>query len=1191
MIINRSLDIHFYHYIIIPTINRCSLKKSIQSVVNQTIQPTKLIIVSDKKDRGEYAHDICNDFEGKIIVSEIMENHRIKGLSGALNTGIDHILRRCGTAKDIYISFLDDDDSWDEIYLEEIQKKIIKGADIIAGSLMRVDNSNLDGVLKSPPTKIEAEDFLIGNPGIQGSNLTIKLSLLLKAGLFDENLQNCNDRDLCIRICDLHPNYMAAPKAIAHHDAMPHRKRLSTKYSPEKITGLTKFYSKYRWRMTDEEFQKSADRAKALFGWKENNRKIEAVSTHNEELRIDKGKSINLCFGMIIDGSKPQLGMNLLSGIKALRQRPNLAHCCVVILENGPRGGFLRVVQKARELGITTYPIELAWQKKVAASLPIDIKQLEEGKTKTIAIGRTLLQRFVYEVVQLHNSYAWILDDDFRFISDDEIYLDKLLDTISYCQKNNYKVIIGGNSGAPPVPSLSTMRTQTLDIVHFFKGLEKRNLDEKIFTYYENPSIFRENNNEYHYDLTSKQTNILETPLCPSDKEQSVRDVLEQLLPKMKRIFSGEGVTRRIEYTKNKAKFGCKTVSRGGNTLIFDTDLLYNTPNISPECSGRSVRRSDKIWAINITNFKDAPSIFFPLPLEHDRSSLEILNDESKKFTESRKLIDDIIGYSFSRAYEEITQNKEGLFEHGFSDHHREEIKRRTHKYAKERLAAFRLSFWRCKGLCEIIEHILYEKPQWLLKIPCESLHNINLFLDNLKETTNFANLKHIEESIMIEVKVLDISNFLAQMQKIIQNKYRPDCKYYSKWLQKSRFDNACDLVGVRTQNTDCLGLSSEDVAIKNGKYAYKVFDVISINESARIKKNLLFISRLKDQKIFPKIISVEHYNNILACKYIYEPSKPYQGGHGRALLSLLRELKAAGLVYKDFKPSNMVVSDNGIRITNIGASIIDYNAKEEKFATQKAYLYWKSHSPPNPLPQLSKSVTPDSLPELENWRSLYAAVCGQYIDSKFQLDKTIEELVNIKTTNKLLDYGCGIPRNVHFKYDSNKLTAYDNDLSLKKMWSNNDLSANFITDKCTLLDKKNEHYFEIILCSLVLCAVDDEQVLDILNDILYLANVDAQILIAICDPRSICVKNTAIQERHISKENRYQDFFEYDKTIQSSNKKRREYHRPLEYIRLIMGDVGLQIINETSIKGFDVDRFCPVSEFLVLEAKPISTI
>lgn len=428
-------------------------------------------------------------------------------------------------------------------------------------------------------------------------------------------------------------------------------------------------------------------------------------------------------------------------------------------------------------------------------------------------------------------------------------------------------------------------------------------------------------------------------------------------------------------------------------------------------------------------------------------------------------------------------------------------------------------------------------------------------------------------------------------MQKINQKKSRPEGKYDSRRLQDTRFHNACELLGILKSSAILLGSGSEGVVIKNGKYVYKIFDNITKKEALRVEKTLLSIVKLNTQKIFPKIISIKHYHDILACKYLYESLSPYKGGYGREIYNLLIQLKAAGFVYTNFKPSNIMVSEHGIQIIDIGCSVIDYNAKDEELAIRKAYLCWQFHFHPNLSTILSKSVTSDALPELANGQFLYDAVYGHGKNSKNHLDKFIEEFVKGKSPERMLDYGCGKPRDIHLQYDSNRLLAYDNDLSLRQIWQNKGLQNCFISDKNELLDQKHQHDFDMIICSLVLCTGDDENFSDILSNILFLASENAKILIAICDPRAIYIKNTVIQERHISTEIHYDDVFEYDKTIQQTHKLRREYHRPLDLIRIKLGKVGLQIINETSVNGFDVESFCAVPEFLILEAKLIPKI
>ena len=73
---------------------------------------------------------------------------------------------------------------------------------MVASPFLRIEEDT-EPLRVNPPRSLRASDFLVGNPGIQGSNLVCGLSVLLEASLFDESLPNCTDRDPCI--CDARP--------------------------------------------------------------------------------------------------------------------------------------------------------------------------------------------------------------------------------------------------------------------------------------------------------------------------------------------------------------------------------------------------------------------------------------------------------------------------------------------------------------------------------------------------------------------------------------------------------------------------------------------------------------------------------------------------------------------------------------------------------------------------------------------------------------------------------------------------------------------------------------------------------------------------------------------------------------------------------------------------------------------------
>ena len=111
---------------------------------------------------------------------------------------------------------------------------------MVACDFYRITESTRE--INEAPNQLSVNDFLIGNPGIQGSNIFIRLSCFLEAGGFDENIKSCTDRDLCIRITDLGDiHYKRITTPLMNHFAESNRIRMSTPNTETKNFGLQIF--------------------------------------------------------------------------------------------------------------------------------------------------------------------------------------------------------------------------------------------------------------------------------------------------------------------------------------------------------------------------------------------------------------------------------------------------------------------------------------------------------------------------------------------------------------------------------------------------------------------------------------------------------------------------------------------------------------------------------------------------------------------------------------------------------------------------------------------------------------------------------------------------------------------------------------------------------------------------------------
>ena len=101
---------------IIPSLNRPSLKNSVQSLINQTEQNWKAIIVYDGVDGQSFEDNRITTLKVDKL-GRFSSHHGMAGL--VRNFGIE----RCDTE---WIGFLDDDDTLDSRYVETLQKKYLK---------------------------------------------------------------------------------------------------------------------------------------------------------------------------------------------------------------------------------------------------------------------------------------------------------------------------------------------------------------------------------------------------------------------------------------------------------------------------------------------------------------------------------------------------------------------------------------------------------------------------------------------------------------------------------------------------------------------------------------------------------------------------------------------------------------------------------------------------------------------------------------------------------------------------------------------------------------------------------------------------------------------------------------------------------------------------------------------------------
>jgi len=243
--------------------------KKIKEVINRL----RLEIVKDKYDKQIDFYKEKTLFEN-CFKTTLLKNVRTKGHSGtgAWNTTIFYLSKKYKNLKNMFIAILDDDDAYKQSYLFKCIDIIRKRGNHLAAIFPYIEWRKKEEIMMFRFTKedLTQRAFFIGNLGIQGSNMCIRGDILIDIGGFDEALYSATDRDLMIRFLDyldLHPE--ADIEIIPEHLVVHYVNRDDriTDNKTLKKLGLDVFYKKYKHRFSEEDFNKSLERARKLFGY------------------------------------------------------------------------------------------------------------------------------------------------------------------------------------------------------------------------------------------------------------------------------------------------------------------------------------------------------------------------------------------------------------------------------------------------------------------------------------------------------------------------------------------------------------------------------------------------------------------------------------------------------------------------------------------------------------------------------------------------------------------------------------------------------------------------------------------------------------------------------------------------------------------------------------------------------------
>jgi glycosyltransferase involved in cell wall biosynthesis len=218
--------------VIVPTYNRGQyIAQALESVFAQTFRDYEIIVIDDGS--TDNTQEILKNFEGRIR-SLYQEN---QGISKTRNRAIKE-----STGE--FIAFLDSDDFWEPIKLEEQVKILDSHPDVgIVYARMPIINENGE-TIGMKPAGVSGRNFreLLQVWGdLPTSTVMTRRVCFEKVGLFEPDLEPMEDIDMWIRIARYFELYEVENKVLAYYRR--HEEQV-TKNKSKVYTGLVRIYTK-----------------------------------------------------------------------------------------------------------------------------------------------------------------------------------------------------------------------------------------------------------------------------------------------------------------------------------------------------------------------------------------------------------------------------------------------------------------------------------------------------------------------------------------------------------------------------------------------------------------------------------------------------------------------------------------------------------------------------------------------------------------------------------------------------------------------------------------------------------------------------------------------------------------------------------------------------------------------------------
>lgn len=1212
---------------LLTTHNRSSLlaDRSLASVAKQTRLPD-LVIIADDSSSDNYRHNqnTVAAFQQRTAVAVQTihlgaerqfrpDKHDFGGHTRNRNSAVLTVLAQTpGSGFDpqrTWLAILDDDDEWLPTHLAQLEETITQSGnrvDFLPAAYYWCDaNDKKARYLPDLNERDFGRDFLVGNPGVNGSTLVVRLSVLLRAGMFEESLTASEDRDLCVRLSLLKDLICQQPPAPSVNYYAEDRDRVSQPRTPIRIEGVARFADKYRGWMSDAEYSAFTKRSKKLFGWRGQSPKpAKPISNAQTHTPPPTGKSeIALICGVIVQPTQDD--NQLFNDFIKLAKDPRLTSLDVVVVPESTKQfqSLQKQITRCRNAGLRIYCVSNSHANSVIRKLGISLPK--KNQSRPIAINRTILQ---YAMAAVGNTYqtpvGWVLDGDSRLLGlrirngKVEQFLPNYIGEILRLRAQGYDFALGEINGAPPLPRALNIRTQLVDLLHFMARLHRPNAQRHF------PSLTLINvphspiAPDYYHDCGEHPH--LEQPigLLPLPKTCSPTRFIRELPDLLTRLLAGDAVTRPL-----LSEVANTNSTRGGNTVFFNWAALNALPNGFIHGAFGNARRQDEVWRI-IGERTQGWQMGISQPGK--LAVTQMRGTDEPCAPDMQRLVADVVGHSISHAlkkcggtrgerFHDINQWRDFLLDN------EEELFSLVQSAAQNRLTMIRQSFFRIVGLAESMQSLL----------PSTSDHaarrNAIRMLGEFQKRFADEKVVALGKEVHAKLKRKSLRSALLNFAKLSQQPHADSS--WVEWLHAERVHNAhCLVKKITAKKTSSpkltlLGNGGEGTVFKNEHQVFKVLHRWESRPNAPFQELLAHLKgnwNPSQDTVYP-LLDFRNDGGDLMLTMPFEKTAPYPqknggGNLGLGWVKLLAGMKKRGMVFWNIAPKNLRVTPAGaIRFVDYGCDVYPFAERDFDLAIRKAWLCWKFAARKNLTTLLTASLTDDSLPELQGYLGLKSAVEKFAVRARTQ-DTAVAALLNTyQTSVRVLDYGCGRGKDsILLSEIEYEVEAYDPNLTAKTRRELKAKGVRVLTQ--TQLDANTTDPFDAILLRHVLCEVHAlTDLRECLNNVHALCKPNGAVWVTACDmnrpvkqktysvnflPRSVEADANANKRKH-------KHTFSYRKQIRMTGSIREHVHYPTEMLLEEFERAGFSVSAERKFREIDLQTMQPCGGVLQWKLTP----